>query len=283
MTFLKLVAIAVPLFLLGAAGLAFASYRADMAEADRAWASIASRAVPPGERFEPAMVRDLPEVAQRYFGHAIAPGTPLSTTAEIEMSGTFLLGDKKNHETYEMRARQILRPPFEFVWIPALKSGAMTVSGSDALVGGEAWTRFWLMGLVPVARIGTSADMVASATFRAATEGLWIPASLLPHNGGRWEQIGPDRARITITNATPEIVLELTVAPTGAVRELVGQRWSNANPQEEFRLQPFGGTVTAERTFGGFTVPANLDVGNHYGTDDYLPFFQAEIVNVRYL
>lgn len=60
-------------------------------------------------------------------------------------------------------------------------------------------------------------------------------------------------------------------------------RWSDANPEKRFRLQPFGGTADAEATFGGFTIPSRLNVGNHNGTDDYLPFFQAKVVSARHL
>ncbi len=278
----KAFAVAVPLLLIGASGFAYANYRKDMAEAEKAWRAIASRPSSPAVRFDPATVADQPEIARRYFSHAIAPGTPFATRVELHMRGTFLLGDKGKHQTYSMVARQILRPPFEFVWTPVLKSGGMTVSGSDALVGGRAWTDFWLMRLIPVANVDSSEDMVRSAQFRAASEGLWVPSSLLPQNGVRWEQIGPDKAQVTITRVDPAIMLELTLAGDGAVREIVGQRWSNANPEQQFREQPFGGTVEGEKLFGGYTIPARLNVGNHYGTDEYLPFFQAEITKAAY-
>lgn len=279
---LALVYVALPIVAAGVAAGSYWGYRNAAAEAERAWREIASRRSPPGPGFDPATLDHEPEIARRYFAHAIAPGTPLSTVVELDMRGTFLLGDRRSHQTYSMTARQILRPPFEFLWIPRLRSGAITIAGSDALVDGRAWTRFWLAGLVPVASEGTSSDMVRSAAFRAATEGLWLPASLLPGNGARWEQTGPDQARVTIASVERAIVLDLTLASDGAVREIVGQRWSNANPDKQFRLQPFGGTMSGEATFGGFTIPSRLKVGNHFGTDDYLPFFQAEIVGARY-
>jgi hypothetical protein len=138
------------------------------------------------------------------------------------------------------------------------------------------------MQLIPVANVGTSPDVIRSAQFRAASEGMWVPASLLPQNGVRWDQAGADKARVTITRVSPAITLELTLGKDGAVREVVGQRWSNANAEKQFRLQPFGGTVEAERRFGGFTIPARVSIGNHYGTEDYLPFFQAEIIEASY-
>jgi hypothetical protein len=279
----KVAAVAVPLVAAGAAAAAFLSYRSAMREAEEAWAQVASGARPAESFYSSEMVAGLPEVAQRYFKHAIAPGTPLRTGVVLEMRGTFLLGDRSAHQSYEMQARQILRPPSEFVWMPKMRRGMMRISGSDALVGGISWTRFWLMGLIPVANVPSSPDLVRSATFRSAMEGVWVPASLLPQNGVVWEEAGPNKARVRIRSVSPEIVIEMILAPSGAIREIVGQRWTNANPERVFRLQPFGGTVEREITSGGYTIPGKLSIGNHYGTEEYLPFFQAEITSAVYL
>lgn len=265
-----------------AAGL-YLQHRRGMRAAVEAWAAVARGTGQTAPRFSPEMVADQPETARRYFAHAIAPGTPLYTAVEVEMRGTFLLGDRARYSEYAMAARQILRPPHEFVWLPRFVSGPAVITGSDVLVDGKGWTRFWLNGLVPVANVASSADLVRSATFRAAVEGLWVPASFLPQNGVTWQQIGPDNARVTINRTTPPITLDLTLAADGAVKEVAGLRWSDANPDKRFKLQPFGGTVSAEATFGGVTIPSRLSVGNHYGTPDYLPFFQAEITRARYL
>ena len=91
------------------------------------------------------MIAGLPEPARRYFRFAIAPGTPLRTVAVIEMTGRFGLGDKADHRFQPMRARQILAPSYSSVWIPRIGSGLMRMSGSDVLVDGAAWTRFWLL------------------------------------------------------------------------------------------------------------------------------------------
>ena len=264
------------------AAAAYHSYRRGMDQAEEGWRAIAARPRPPAPAFESAMVASLPEVAQRYFLHAMAPGTPLRQTVELEMRGAFLLGDKGKFQSFEMTARQILAPPTDFVWLPRMRAGVMRISGADALVAGAATTRFWLNGLVPVANEPSSPDLVRSATFRSAIEAIWVPASLMPVNGIVWEQIGADTARVTINRVSPPVTIELTLNADGSVREVIGQRWSNANPDKTFRLQPFGGTVAAERTFQGFTVPSRLSVGNHFRTDDYLPFFQAEIVNAVY-
>ncbi len=269
------------------AGAALAGYRGSRtaaSEAGLAYAGLIADPAPPAGRFEPRQVAHLPEVARRYFRHAVAPGTPIYSTVEVEMEGSFLLGDRDKLQTYRMSARQALRPPNQFVWIPRLRSGAVTIGGSDALIGDQAWTRFWLQGLVPVADERTSPDLVRSARFRAAVMGaLWLPTSLLSGQGVEWEQIGPDTAQVRLTRpGTEPVLFNLLLGPDGAVREVVGQRWSNANPDRQFRFQPFGGKVGAEASFQGVTVPVELAVGNHYGTASYLPFFRARMTRARY-
>jgi len=277
----KLALLVVAVVIVGAGVATIWSYRQASNDAERAMSGIAGRTKPPSEVFDPSLVAGLPEIAQRYFTHAIAPGTPLHTTVRLEMKGTFLLGDKASFQTYAMTARQILAPPSEFVWIPSMQSGVMSISGSDALVQGAGWTRFWINGLVPVVNLQATTDLNRSALTRAAMEAMWAPASLLPGNGVAWEQTGPSTARLSFTTGIEPV--DMTLAPDGRVVKVVTMRWSDANPEKTFRLQPFGGTMEAEATFAGFTIPSLVKVGNHFGTDDYLPFFQAQIMAAEFL
>jgi hypothetical protein len=100
---------------------------------------------------------------------------------------------------------------------------------------------------------------------------------MLPEYGVQWEQVGASEARVTLRRFQPEIVLHLNIDERGRVTEVVGERWSDANAAKVFRLQPFGGAMLAEASFQGLTIPTQVSVGNHYGTEDYLPFFQARI------
>jgi hypothetical protein len=250
-------------------------------QAEATFADIeASAGVSPGN-FEVAMLDRLPEVARRYFLHAIAPGTPLKTTVRLRMQGNFLLGDKDSFQTYSMTARQVLAPPDAFIWIPSMVSSAIHISGSDALSGGNAWTRFWIGDLIPVVNSLGGGDLARSALARAAMESVWVPASLLPQMGVRWEQTGANTARLYFATGIEPI--DLVLDADGVVLQVTTMRWSDANPQKTFRLQSFGGTMEAEGTFEGFTIPTRIEVGNHFGTAQYLPFFQANLVAAEYL
>jgi hypothetical protein len=76
MTILKIVLLALAALLIAATALGLWVHSRDRAQAARVWAVLegAREAEPP--RYDPAMVADLPEIAQRYFARAIEPGPP---------------------------------------------------------------------------------------------------------------------------------------------------------------------------------------------------------------
>jgi hypothetical protein len=232
--------------------------------------------------FTPEMVAGLPDPARRYFLFAIAPRTPLRTVVELDMVGEIGLGNKERPNYQPMVAREILAPPHGFVWMPRIGSGLSRVSGSDACIGDRAWTRFWLLDTIPVARTQATPDLVRSARARAVAEALWAPASLLPANGVSWEPVDGSRARAVFRHEGESFALELTVAEDGRPVSVSMPRWTNANPERVFRYQPFGATVEETGAFDGYTIPTRIDGGNGFGTGEYFPFFRAEVTGARF-
>jgi hypothetical protein len=230
--------------------------------------------------FDPAMVADLPEPARRYFRYTIQPGTPLWTVATISMTGRFGLGTKANPNYLDMAATQTLAMPAGFIWKMRAKRGLVRVSGSDS----EGWTRFWLMGLLPVARTGGDADHARSAFGRYVAEAVfWTPAATLPGPGVQWSLVDANCARLTVRHDGLVQSVDLTVAPDGQPVQVRFERWSNANPAKVHRWQPFGGTLSAFRAFAGFRLPTHVEAGNFFGTDQYFPFFVADVTNIDFL
>lgn len=194
------------------------------------------------------------------------------------MAGHFVL----NGKTLPMTARQVLAPPAGFVWQARIGQGVSAFAGSDGLVAGRSWTRFRLAGLVPLVRVGGDADHRRSAGTRAMMEAVWCPAMLLPQAGAVWRQTGRDQAEVAFP-AHPDIApLRLTLTPDGLIAEMVAMRWSDANADRRYRLQPFGGRVLESRSFGGVTIPVRMEMGNLWGTPDYAPFFLARVTAARF-
>lgn len=268
--------------LLAVAAWAWWVHRQDQAQAHRVWQVIEGWREPDPPRYDPAMVAGLPEVAQRYFRHAIEPGTPLQRVVRLQMEGSFVLGGRP----IPMRARQILAPAARgFVWEAEMGSGLMRFAGSDGYLlpaqgAAESWTKFWLHGLVPLARVGGQADHARAAATRVMLESVWAPASLLPAHGARWTQTGPHSAEVRFDqgpgNAPGVEPMRITLHEDGRLAEVQALRWSDANADKVYRLQPFGGRILDSGRFGGFRVPTRVEMGNHYGTSAYEPFFLAE-------
>lgn len=59
-------------------------------------------------------------------------------------------------------------------------------------------------------------------------------------------------------------------------------RWSNVNANKAWRVQPFGGELSAFRDFGGYRLPTVVDGGNLIGTEDYFPFYRTRVREIRF-
>jgi len=159
------------------------------------------------------------------------------------------------------------------------RRGLLQLSGSDS----ERWTRFWLAGLLPIARLGGDPDHARSAFGRYVAEAVfWTPAALLPGPGVEWVQVDADCARDTVTRGELSQSVDVTVAADGQPTQVCFQRWSNANGDKQFRLQPFGGYLSRFQSFSGFMLPTHVEAGNNFATDDYFPFFIADLTAVDF-
>jgi hypothetical protein len=59
-------------------------------------------------------------------------------------------------------------------------------------------------------------------------------------------------------------------------------RWNNANPEKIYRYEPFGGYLSDFREVQGFRIPFQVEAGNQFGTDNYFPFFKAQLKAVKF-
>ncbi|SEL38629.1 DUF6544 family protein [Ectothiorhodospira marina] len=243
------------------------------------WDALLTQRDPMPESFDPIMVADLPEIAQRYFASAISPGTPLHGVARLEMEGSLILNGRK----MPMHGDQIIAPPRGFVWRARAGSGWIRFTGSDGYRAGQtSWTRFWLWGVLPVARVVDTEDHARAAAARMVMETVWSPATLLPQFGVVWRQTAQDQAEVRFAKVPEVEPIHLTLDASGQVLEITTQRWSDANPDRTYRLQPFGGRMLAHATHQGFTIPTMMEIGNLYGTPDYAPFFRARLTSVKF-
>jgi hypothetical protein len=126
--------------------------------------------------FSGGELEGLPEPVRIHLAQAIAPGTPLATSARLRMRGHIKVG-----RWLPFRAHQVLSPHRGFIWTAR---AAGVIAGSDRYVDGAGGMDWKLAGLVTVAH-AHGADVSRSAAGRAAAEAIWLPTALLPRFGVR--------------------------------------------------------------------------------------------------
>ncbi len=85
-----------------------------------------------------------------------------------------------------MKARQVLTPPKGFIWRAEVGNGLMRFSGGDHYTNGSGRVSFWLWGVIPLVK-QKGPDVSRAALGRLVCETIWLPSSLLPRNGVKWE------------------------------------------------------------------------------------------------
>jgi hypothetical protein len=227
----------------------------------------------PRGTFTDAELVGLPDPVRRMFTAAIAPGTPLATTAVMEMRGEIRLS-----RWTRFRARQVVTPQTGFVW----SARAGLVTGFDRYVGGEGEMRWKLLGLVPVQQ-AVGPDISRSAAGRAAGEAILVPTALLPRFGVEWTALDDDHVSARLRLDAYETQCHCALDTGGQITAWWFQRWGDPDNIGNWSLHPFGADATAHRTFDGVTIASAGQAGWHYGTDrwDEGVFFRFEITAHR--
>jgi hypothetical protein len=183
-----------------------------------------------------------------------------------------------------MQAEQILAPPYGLLWKLSAGRGALRISGSDGFDGEISWVRFWLLKTLPIVRAGGTRDHARAAFGRVVAEAVfWAPAALLPQHGVTWEAVDADTARATVAYNGMTQSVDVTLAQDGQPTTVVIARWSDANADKVYRLQPFGGHLSEFRDFDGYRLATRVEGGNFIGTADYFPFYKANVDELRFV
>lgn len=215
---------------------------------------------------------DLPPLARRYLEHAIAPAAQLAQAVQLTMRGELRLGS-----WLPFKARQVVRADRGFVFRARVRRGGLPVSGYDRYLDGAGEMRWRLFGLVPV-HSAAGADVSRSAAGRHAAE-VWMLPSRLCADDVAWTPLDDQRVRASFLLHGRTFAPTLTVAADGRLLAIELPRWGDPDGGG-FRELPFGGRFSAERTFGGFTIPTACRAGWHFGTAQEAEgeFFRAEIL-----
>jgi len=226
--------------------------------------------------FDPADVAHLPEPAQRYLAHAIAPKTPLASAVRLRMHGSIKL--KRWHP---FTAEQVILRDRGMIWRAKVRVAGATMRGFDCFLDGAGTMQWKLCGLLPLVR-ASGPDITRSSAGRFAAESVWLP-SLLCSDRVAWQPGDASTARAHFAIDAHDEDLALTLSG-GALQSVALARWGNPDGGN-FREVEFGAAIDQEATFGGYTIPVRLRVGWYFGTGRFEnegKFFQATIDDAVY-
>lgn len=247
--------------------------------AEATWSTLERADGHPTPTFDPSTLAGLPEPAQRFLRASVPAGRPLASGVVLEMIGELRLAGR----WLPFTARQILRRGVGFVWQPEVGGRIVRFVGADLLGPAGARMEFRLHGRIPVVR-ADGPDVARSAAGRLAAETVvWLPQALTPQSGATWRALDDDRAVVAVPSPAGALDVEVTIDEDGHLRELGLERWNgSAKPPSP---QPFGGTVTAERTFDAITIAARGVVGWgwHTADQDDGRFFRYTITSAHFV
>lgn len=223
------------------------------------WAELAD-ATTPQPVFDPASVADLPDPARRWLTHAIAPGTPLRRSVELEQHGRIRLGPA----WCRYRAAEVIAPLRGYVWVATTRMFGVPVHGYDRLNHGTGEMVHRAFGRWPLVH-ADGADLTRSAAGRLVSEIVWAPAAATGPEVV-WKPVDYHTAVALVPCGGETHEVRITVGPTGALRAVTLDRWA-AVDRGPYRLHRFTAEVHGEATFAGYTVPSQVTAGYGHGTD----------------
>jgi hypothetical protein len=204
------------------------------------------RPAAPG-RFDPAELDGLPEPVRRHLAMAVAPGTPLATSARLAMRDSIKVG-----RWLPFRAHQVLDPHHGFVW--AARAAGLITGTDRSWTAPGSWTGSWpAWSPSPTARVPTcpAAPPGGPGPRRSGCRRRCCPG---PGCAGS----APARDQVTAAFAVGEtpVELQLRLDEVGRVVALAFDRWGDPGGGSGFGWHRFGGEVTGYASFGGLTIPS---------------------------
>lgn len=223
--------------------------------------------------FEPDLLGSLPPQAVRYLTHAIRPGVLIPRRVQVDFSGLIRLRPRKRW--LHFTAQEEIRCDEGFVFTARARLGPLPVMIQDRYEAGSAESQIRLLSLIPLStKRGVDANRAAAS--RLVVESVWLPSTFLPAAGATWS-ITTEMLRVSIPVHGEEIECQIELGPNGELRMMQLDRWSDLTDDGRYRMIPYSVHVDAERSFGDYTIPAQIEAFWSAGTEREFSFFRGTV------
>ncbi len=229
--------------------------------------------------FSPDELTGLPAPVRRYFRFALTPGQPVVRSALVEQEGTFQLRRGGSRSPFTAVQRFTVKRP-GFVWDARIRLAPLvTVRVRDYYVGGRAGMLGNIAALLPVVRQEDTPGLASGALHRRLLESPWLPTSLLPSQGVRWDPINESSARATLVDGELDVSMVAHFGDDGGIERVEALRMRDVDGAGV--PTPFVGYFGDYEKVAGMRVPMTghvewvLPEGRH-------DFWHGRITRVEY-
>lgn len=178
-------------------------------------------------------LQGLPVPVQRFLDYSGVIGTPKIKQATLQQEGLFKTGRERSWVPFT--ATQVFNiEEASFEWKVKMKMAPlMTVSGRDALLGGQGSMKIKLLGLIPLVN-AQGPEIDQGAMTRYLSETVWFPQAFLDDHI-TWEAIDTLSARATLTIHDRSVTGVFHFNEVGQVTYFECQRYASEGKQAVLR------------------------------------------------
>jgi hypothetical protein len=233
--------------------------------------SEASRLVTTG------MLRDLPEVVQRYLTYAGVVGKPWINTVHLRQEGRFRLASDRPWMPVTAVQYYTTGPP-GFVWNARFKlAGLPLLRARDAYEDGHGHMFGRLAGLFTVFNVhGEQLDQ--GAMLRYLNEMMWFPTAFLGENI-TWQGVDDHSARVTFTDHGKSVSALMTFDAQGRLVNFEAMRYRENHGS--FSLDPWSTPVTEYGVRAGLNLPVSGKAVWNLSSGE-LSYAELDITHIEY-
>jgi len=243
-------------------------------ELHRALAVSAPRSVTPGD-FE-----GLPAPIERWLRRVAPPGSPKVVSVRLGIRGR--MRPKPGARALDVTADETLAARIGFAWDARTGIGPIRMRMLDAYHRGAGSMSGRLLGVIPFLD-ADGPDITRSSRGRLAAESVFVPTSLFPGEGLRWENLDDEQARACFEIDGEPFSPILRVSADGRPTEIRMERWGDVG-RDGYGPTPYGFAIEGEQTFDGIRLPARFRGGWWYGTERFDPeaASEFEVLHARF-
>ncbi len=190
----------------------------------------------PGDRYDPAILAELPPPVKQYFETVLTEGQTVVASVQMTQKGTFNMSETGEvWRSFVAEQLVVSRRP-GFLWHARMRIlPGFSVRVHDAYAIGEGVLTVSLLGALTIAEMRDHQSVAQGELFRYLAEAAWYPTALLPSSNLTWSPVDDRSAIATLTDGEVQVSLLF--------------RFSQDNLIESVRAEARG------RAVGGKTIP----------------------------